>query len=243
MARARRSLVVLATCVGASTAFLLTAAEASAHVTVSSTSATQGGFAVITVNVPTESDTASTTQLAVTLPLDNPIASVSVQPHTGWSFTVKKTKLSQPVTTDDGEVTEAISEIDWKADSAATAIKPGEFDRFNISAGPLPKVETLTFKAIQTYSDGKIVKWIEVPAAGSETEPEFPAPTLKLAAAAAETSATTTNQPTVTAVTRSDASGKASTGAATTGIVLGALGLVLGAGALLISLRRRRQAA
>jgi uncharacterized protein YcnI len=93
--------------------------------------------------------------------------------------------LTTPVKTDDDgdAITEAVSEIEWMADSAATAIKPGEFDQFQVSAGPLPKVDTLTFKAIQVFSDGKDVDRIDVPAPGSTAEPEHPAPTLKLAAA------------------------------------------------------------
>ena len=182
--RLRLPVVVAGTVVAGSAALLALAAPASAHVTVNSTDATQGGYAVITFRVPTESDTASTTALKVQLPTDTPFASVSVQPHPGWSFTTKTTKLASPIKTDDGdEISQAVSEIDWKADSAATAIKPGEFDQFNVSAGPLPKVKSITFKAVQVYSDGSQVNWIDVPAPGSTVEPEHPAPTLQLAAA------------------------------------------------------------
>jgi uncharacterized protein YcnI len=165
--------------------FVALAAPASAHVTVVAPGATQGGYAVLTLRVPTESDTASTTALRVQLPTDTPIASVSVQPHPGWSFTTKTTKLATPIKTDDGDLTEAVSEIDWKADSAAAAIKPGEFDQFNISAGPLPKTDTLTLRAIQVYSDGNEVGWIETPAPGSTAEPAHPAPSVTLAKATA----------------------------------------------------------
>jgi uncharacterized protein len=171
---------------GVAAALLAVAAPAYAHVTVNSPGATAGGYAVLTFRVPTESDTASTTAVAVQLPQATPFASVSVQPHPGWSFTTKNSKLSTPIKTDDGnEITEAITEIDWKADGAATAIKPGEFDQFNVSVGPLPQADSITFKAIQTYSDGKAVDWTEVPAQGSTAEPEHPAPTLKLTAATA----------------------------------------------------------
>ncbi|MDQ2839276.1 MAG: YcnI family protein, partial [Actinomycetota bacterium] len=65
----------------------MAAGTASAHVTVSSPSASQGGYAVLIFQVPTESDTASTTEFKLQLPADQPLASVSVQPHTGWSYT------------------------------------------------------------------------------------------------------------------------------------------------------------
>jgi len=162
------------------------AVPAYAHVTVSAPDAQQGGYTVLTVRVPTESDTLSTTALSLQLPTDTPIASVSVKPHPGWSFTTKTVKLAKPITTDDGPVSEAIGEVDWKADSAGSAIKPGEFDEFELSLGPLPDVSSLTFKAIQTYSDGSQVKWIETQAPGSTTEPEHPAPVLSLATKTSE---------------------------------------------------------
>src|SRR5207244_3407137 len=78
---------------GVAAALLALAAPAYAHVTVSSPGATAGGYAVLTFRVPTESDTASTTAIKVQMPTATPFASVSVQPHPGWSFTTKNTKL------------------------------------------------------------------------------------------------------------------------------------------------------
>ncbi|HKC28392.1 MAG TPA: YcnI family protein [Jatrophihabitans sp.] len=217
---ARRSLTLAG--VGLA-ALLLPVTPALAHVTVGSADAAPGGYAVLTFRVPTESDTASTTALAVVLPADHPIASVSVQPHPGWSFTVTKAKLNPPLTTDDGQVTEAVSQIHWTADSAASAIKPGEFDQFNISAGPLPEVDALTFKAIQNYSDGTVVNWIEQAAPGSTTEPEHPAPTLHIAAA-------------------TPAAADSNSAEATAALVIAIAAALLGAGAFLVALRSRRTA-
>ena len=231
-----RPLALLAALVASGLAFLVAAQTAVAHVTVSSTDAVQGGFAVITFRVPTESATASTTKLTVALPTDHPIASVAIQPQPGWSFTTKMTKLHPPVQTDDGKVTEAVSQITWTADSAAAAIKPGEFNQFDLSAGPLPKVDALTFRVIQAYSDGAVDKWIEVLAPGSTAEPEHPAPTLTLARAT-----DTAPRGTDRSSTGAD-SDKASKGAATIGIVLGVIGVVLGASGLALALRRRRTA-
>ncbi len=219
----------------------MAAGTASAHVTVSSPSASQGGYAVLIFQVPTESDTASTTEFKLQLPADQPLASVSVQPHTGWSYTVTNAKLASPISSDDGSVTEAVSVIDWKADSAATAIKPGQFDQFLVSAGPLPKAPTMTFKAIQTYSDGKVVSWIEQAAPGSNTEPDHPAPTLKLAAAGTSSTASASGPAaTVTSVagTTSDSGGTK----ATVGLVLGIIGTLLGALALAMVVLRGRPA-
>ena len=83
--------------------------------------------------------------------------------------------------TDDGDVTQAVSKITWTATDGG--LNPGEFDLFTISAGPLPtKPNKLTFKAIQTYSNGDVVNWIQQTVKGTP-EPEHPAPTLTLTAA------------------------------------------------------------
>jgi hypothetical protein len=63
----------------------LVAGPAGAHVEADAEGATQAGFAVITFRVPTESETASTVGLKVQLPPDQPLASLSVKPHPGWT--------------------------------------------------------------------------------------------------------------------------------------------------------------
>jgi uncharacterized protein YcnI len=165
---------------------LLAASPASAHVTVNPSNATQGGYTKLTFRVPNEKDAATTTTLEVDLPQDAPIASVSVKPTPGWTAVATKSKLDKPIKTDDGEVTEAVTKIVWTA-SPDAAIKPGEFQEFDVSAGPLPETDKIVFKALQTYSDGDVVRWIEEPTAGGK-EPEHPAPTLKLAKASSDTS-------------------------------------------------------
>jgi uncharacterized protein YcnI len=149
-----------------------TTSAAWAHVTVRPRAAEKGSFDILTFSVPNESDTASTTRLEVTIPTDRPIANVSIQPKPGWSYTVERSPLEEPV----GETTEVISKITW----SGSEIKPGEFDLFSISVGPLPtKGKELLFPALQVYSDGTEVNWNERQAPGGE-EPEHPAPVLKL---------------------------------------------------------------
>ena len=203
---------------------LVLAGPAFAHVTVSAPGATQGGDATFTFQVPTESDTANTIALALQLPTDTPIASIAVQPKTGWSYTLKMGKPSVPVSGDSGPVSQVVTEIDWKVAAGNPGIKPNEFDQFVIDAGPLPKTSTLTFKAIQSYSDGKQVSWIEVPAPGSTAEPEHPAPSVTLAPDSSGSAATSGTQPTQT--TAQTTAGKASSG--TSNVLAGvALGLAV----------------
>ncbi|MBX6357426.1 MAG: YcnI family protein, partial [Micromonosporaceae bacterium] len=119
-----RAVRLAATALAATAAgVLLLATPASAHVTVNAQDARQGGFTRVAFRVPTESDTLSTTKVEVHLPQDTPIASVSTMPVPGWTVKVSKTKLAQPIKTDDGELTEAVSVITWTAGPGA-AIKP-----------------------------------------------------------------------------------------------------------------------
>jgi uncharacterized protein len=162
-------------------AVALAALPAGAHVSITPSSAPKGGFQVLSFNVPNEEADANTVKLEVTIPTKNPIAFVSYQPMPGWTVEVQKTTLAKPVTTDDGQITEAVSKITWTATGEGLA--PGQFDLFTISAGPLPtKPNKLTFKAVQTYSNGEVVNWIQQTVKGAP-EPERPAPTLTLTAA------------------------------------------------------------
>lgn len=56
---------------------------ASAHVSVSSSDATPGGFGKLTFRVPDESDTASTVAVRIQIPPEVAMASVRVQPVPG----------------------------------------------------------------------------------------------------------------------------------------------------------------
>ena len=114
--------------------------------------------------------------LEVDFPTDHPIPSVNVLVKQGWTFTVEKQPLPKPVQTESGQVTEAVSKITWTGGQ----IPPDGYDLFTVFGGPLPKnVSQLQFKALQTYSDGDVVQWIE-PTVKGGAEPEHPAPVLKL---------------------------------------------------------------
>jgi uncharacterized protein YcnI len=227
--------------IGATTAVAVLgfAGVAQAHVTVNPSDATQGGYTRIVFRVPTESDTLSTTKVQVNLPTDEPVASVSIMPVPGWTAKVITTRLAKPITTDDGDqVTEAISEIDWTADSAATAIKPGEFQEFPVSLGPLPETDSMTFKALQTYSDGSIVRWIDVATPGGP-EPEHPAPVLHLTKASTDQGADTVTATKASTTAGTHASTPSNTGPLTISIVAAVLAL---AGLVLAGLAYKRKA-
>ena len=100
--------------------------------------------------------TASTVSLRVQLPTDTPLAFVSVKPVPGWTAQVTTTTLNPPIESHGTTITEAVSQVTWTADPGA-GIRPGEYQTFSLSAGPLPDVESLTLPAIQGYDDGSEV--------------------------------------------------------------------------------------
>jgi uncharacterized protein YcnI len=158
---------------------------AAAHVSVHADVAVQGGSSEITFRVPTESDTASTVAVAVAFPEDAPLAKVAVLPQVGWDFQVTRTALPAPLPAGHGtEVSEVVSQVEWRAAGPDAAVGPGEYQVFRIAAGPLPRTERLVFKVVQTYDDGQVQRWIDEPVPG-EPEPENPAPVLALDATAA----------------------------------------------------------
>lgn len=160
-------------------AVLIGALPAAAHVTVNSANATQGGYAKLTFRVPTEKDSA-TVKLEIAFPEDAPLAGARVKPQPGWDYEVKMVRPASPVTDSHGNTVDSVvGSIVWTA--TGDGVKPGEFDEFDISVGPLPTADTMTFKALQTYADGEVVRWIEVPASEGD-EPDHPAPVLTLAA-------------------------------------------------------------
>ncbi|HTJ35843.1 MAG TPA: YcnI family protein [Dactylosporangium sp.] len=210
------------------TAVLLFPAMASAHVTVNPNTAVQGGYTKVTFRVPTERDDASTTKVEVAIPTDKPIASVSIKPVQGWTAATETSKLATPIKTDDGdEITEAVSKITWTATDPSAAIKPHQFQEFDVSLGPLPQTDQIVFKALQTYSSGEIVRWIDEPAAGAEAE--HPAPVLKLTKKADTTAAASAAAgPTATADSSSSSNNGTAIGLGIAGLVLGLAGLVVG---------------
>ncbi|QDQ12490.1 YcnI family protein [Streptomyces spectabilis] len=165
----------------AASAVLLLSVPAFAHVSVSPEGqAAKGGYATVNFKVPNERDDASTTKLEVTFPTDHPLASVMPQPVPGWKAKVTKTKLQKPLEIHGEKINEAVSKVTWTADGKG--VEPGYFQKFPLSIGQLPEdADQLVFKALQTYDNKEVVRWIE-PQKGDE-EPEYPAPTLQLTAA------------------------------------------------------------
>ncbi|MFE9862894.1 YcnI family protein [Streptomyces sp. NPDC005506] len=220
----------------AASTVLIVAGTASAHVSVQPQGeAAKGGYATINFKVPNERDNASTTKLEVNFPTDHPLASVMPQPVPGWKIVVTKSKLAKPLEVHGNKINEAVSKVTWSAEGGKNdlGIRPGQFQQFPLSVGQLPEdADQLVFKAIQTYDNKDVVRWIEEQKDGAE-EPESPAPVLKLTAAttdehgaAAKTGAAGADP---TKDEHTEASPAPSSSSDTTARILGIVGILIGA--------------
>lgn len=227
----------------AATFVLAVASPAAAHVTVNPSTATQGGYTKVSFRVPNESDSASTTKVEINLPMESPIGSVSLKPVPGWTAATQKSKLTTPVEVHGAPLTEAVSKITWTA-AKGSEIKPGTFQEFDVSLGPLPETNQMIFKALQTYSDGNVVRWIDEPSSDG-TEPESPAPVLKLTAAGAETGtdAAAAAGPSATAEAAAAEADDDDADGGNGGTAWGIAGLVAGLAGLVLGLLAYRKAA
>ncbi|HST68917.1 MAG TPA: YcnI family protein [Solirubrobacterales bacterium] len=141
---------------------LMVPASAGAHVTMQPSEAAAGEFTVLDVRVPNERDDSGTTKVDVQFPPGFIFA--SYQPVPGWSVQVQMEKLAKPITSHGEEITEQVAQMTWTANSAKDAIGPGQFLDFPISVQiPDEAGDTLTFKALQTYENGEVVRWIGAP--------------------------------------------------------------------------------
>jgi uncharacterized protein YcnI len=232
----------------------LCAGVASAHVTIDPESVPQGASdEVITFRVPNEMDNANTVGLKVQFPSDHPIASVDPQVLPGWTSTTKTTHLATPITTDDGTVTDVVSEVDWTGGT----IPPNQFGEFPVLAMGLPTgTDSLTFKVLQDYDNGQEVAWIEETGPDGK-EPDHPAPVLKLTAAqtsdagdatgGAGTTVAVAASPTTAASPTSLAAAAPTTSTSSSSNALGIVAIIVAAVAVILSvvaiIMGRRQAA
>ncbi|GBG40923.1 YcnI family copper-binding membrane protein [Mycobacterium montefiorense] len=141
-------------------------APAWAHVHASSDDAVRGAMAIVTFQVPNESDKgAATTALTVALPN---VASARTEAMPGWTAKLDRDASSGTVRS-----------VTWTA-AQGGGIGVDQFALFRISV-KLPDTDTVSFPATQTYADGSIVKWDQQPLPDG-SEPEHPAPMLTLGA-------------------------------------------------------------
>ncbi|MFW0796576.1 YcnI family protein [Gordonia sp. CPCC 205515] len=205
----------------AASASLAGIGSASAHVTANAPTLTQGGYGVVTLVVPNESDTAATTSLTVTLPK---LKSARPEVMAGWKSDVVK-----------DPTTDEVSSITWTALPGTPGVPVGQFAQFRISGGPFPEQESVSLPAVQTYADGEKVDWSQPTEPGGE-EPEHPAPALTLPASTEggdhHGSAATTTSEAAEPQAESSSNDSAARWLGGIGLLIGAVGAVIGVAAL-----------
>ncbi|MHB1171573.1 MAG: YcnI family copper-binding membrane protein [Lacisediminihabitans sp.] len=206
---------------------------ASAHVEITPNAVAAGSDALITFNIPNESVTTVTDKIEVDIPTDTPFPSVSYVPVAGWTVRLVAETLPKPVKIGNNELKEAVTKVIWTAQPGAE-IQPGQLQLFPIAVESVPDTGKIVLKALQSYSDGTVVQWVETTA-----NAEHPAPVLYVNDAPADSH--THGTPTVTASGEHSMTASASSadalarGLGIGGLVLGAVGIALA----LATLRRK----
>lgn len=197
------------------------AGAATAHVSASAPTLTQGGYGVVTLVVPNESESAATTTLTVTLPN---LKSARPEVMSGWRATVTKDPSTEEVTS-----------ITWSALPDTPGVPVGEFAQFRISGGPFPEEDSVALPATQTYADGEEVSWSESMGADG-AEPDHPAPMLTLPVADGDGDhhgmSSVQEETTDSAAAAESSTDDAARWLGGIGLIVGALGAVFGVAAL-----------
>ncbi|MCI4658470.1 YcnI family copper-binding membrane protein [Cryobacterium zhongshanensis] len=203
---------------------------ATAHVGIDPVSAEPGTSQRVSFSAVNESEAAAAIKVEITLPTDTPILTVSYLPTPGWTTEVIEADLPQPVTVGDNKITRAPSKIVFTADQG-NGIRPGQFQEWTLSLGPIPDTGRILFPAIETYDDGEVVNWT---AAAEEIENDSsldPAPVLFVndepVAGHDEPATASDHDDTAASASTPNQSGLA-VGLGISGIVLGALGILIG---------------
>jgi uncharacterized protein YcnI len=211
---------------------LLAPAAARAHVTVQPNEAPEGAYTVLDVRVPNESEGAITTKVAVQFP--EGFGDVSYQAVPGWNVEVIDQKLKVPIQTGDGPVTEGVKEVIFSGGKLA----PGQFQDFPLSVQiPGKAGDELTFKAVQTYDNGEVVRWIGAP------ESEHPAPQVLVLPPKEPGQSSTVNNKSLPLTSAgsdesSDSGGSSDKGLGIAALVVAAIALLVG-GVAVVGSRRR----
>jgi periplasmic copper chaperone A len=224
-------------------------AIATAHISVHPNTVPAGAFATLNLRVPGEEENAYAYKVAMRVP--SGFISLDTESVPGWSVETKTKKLAKPIETDDGPIDEEVSEVIWTGDKKEGKLPDGSFVQFPLSVAIPEEYEgkPLPFKTLEYYSNGKVARWIGPPDA------ENPAPTINVTekggviedVAGGEAGPTAAEAPSGEGESmRIDASGEAQgsgsgggsdDGLAIVALVVGALGLLAGGGALVLARR------
>jgi uncharacterized protein YcnI len=225
---------------------LLAPAAAAAHISLHPNTIPAGAFATLDVRVPGEQEGAHVTKVDMLLPAG--FTSVAYENVPGWGVKVVNQKVSPPIQTDEGPVSEEVSQVVWTWSGPLGMVNNNQFIQFPLSVAIPANLagQALEFKTLQSYSNGQVVHWID-----PSLTAEHPGPRINITAKggpiedvagkeAGPEAGQAAAQPTAAAHAPALAStGGASKGLGVAALILGALGLLAGLGALLAARRSR----
>jgi len=228
-------------------AALLAPASAQAHISLHPNTIPAGAFATLDVRVPGEQEGAYVKRVDVLFPTG--FTSVDYENVPGWSVRVIEAKLATPITQDGETIDTEVSQIVWTWMGPLGRVEDGQFINFPLSLA-IPEDDAgraLEFRTVQTYSNGHVVHWIDPSLTAEHPSPRINVTTKggviqevagdEAGPTAGQTGAGQTAQSSSAGTVNS--SGGASKGLALSALVLGALGVLIGMGAL-ASRRRGR---
>ncbi len=229
---------------------LLAPAMAQAHVSLHPNTIPAGAFVTLNLRVPGEVANAHVTKVDTLFPPG--FTDVNVQNVPGWAISTVIQNVNPPIQTDSGPVNQEISQVVWTWTGPLGRVGNNQFIQFPLDiAMPSNGVgQSLAFKTLESYSDGSVAHWIGPPSA------DMPAPTINITPkggliqdiAGGEAGPTPGEVPTgqTAGATNASVTVTKSTGASKglgiAALIIGALGLIAGLGAL-ASTRRTRAAA
>jgi uncharacterized protein YcnI len=229
------------------TGALLVPASAQAHISLHPNTIPAGAFATLDVRVPGEQEGAYIKKVDVLFPQG--FTGVDYENVAGWSTKVIESKLATPIK-EDGETIDAeVSQIVWSWTGPLGKVDNGQFINFPLSLAIPDDAagKPLEFRTVQTYSNGQVVHWIE-----PSLTAEHPSPRINVTAkggviediagdeagpTAGQTAGSAAASTPAPVATKSSSSG-ASKGLGIVALIVGALGLIVGLGALAASRRK-----
>ncbi len=226
----------------ATTGALLAPTVASAHISLHPNTIPAGAFATLDVRVPGEQEGAYVTRVDMLMPPG--FTSVDYENVPGWSARTVSEKVSPPIETDEGPVSEEVGQVVWTWQGPLGKVEDNQFIQLPLSVA-IPAAlagQSVQFKTVQSYSNGQVVHWIDPSLTAEHPSPRINVTTRggaieDVAGAEAGPEAGHAGAQPATATTTSSG-GEASQGLAIAALIVGALGLLAGVAALL-ALRRR----
>ena len=158
----------------ATLAALAVIGTATAHVGTDPATAPAGSTSIIGFVVGHGCEGSPTTSVSIRIPAG--VTAAKPRPKPGWSISVRKGRLPQPVKDFAGNtVTRGVLEVTWRGGR----LLDDHYDSFELRLGmPNTPGKMLWFPTVQRCVKG-VHRWITIPRAG-RPEPEEPAPGLRL---------------------------------------------------------------